>query len=824
MFRFRKMFFVVAFILTLNLAGSTVAKIGGVTIDSVSSENPVADRLATYMVDNSGFSAYGTHSGYPYGTMWLNSDVTVGQVDQQWIIFDLGTVYDLESTKVWNYNETADETFPEAYWARTRGVDELEIFVSADKVTWTSQGVYHLMAAPGDDNVRFGETITFNAKAVRYVKFDINSNQATRWNYSDDGYVGLSEVQFTEIPSPPMEGVTIDSVSSENPVVGRLAVYMIDGSGLDVNGPGTHTSYATSNMWLNSDASYDDVSNQWIIFDLGSVCDLESTKIWNYNEACSWADPTNGYMPFWAQRRGVYEMEVLVSGDKATWTSMGLKYLTAAPGSEDVAFGEIIALNTTGVRYVKFDINSNQTQSGVWTPPDSVGEDGYVGLSEVQFVEASPSAARPNPADGQEGVDQCPVLSWKAGINAVLHDVYFGIDPNDLNIVSNDQATTTYSSGTLDPDQTYYWRIDEIDGSSAVVVGNVWSFRTDIAGELISGVTIESFSSEYEYTDSNDFRRAEYIVDGYTLDINGPDTHGGTPSHTMWMSDDYTWVEDQYVVFNLGAQRNLLKMKIWNYNEQVAPDWGGPLNWWAAQRGVDEMEVLVSPDNTNWTSLGLYNLEPAPGNDITSFGETIFTFVNNVQYVKFDVNSALNIYGDQDYVGLSEVRFYEPTSYAAGPDPGDGATDVPRNVTLNWSSGDSVISHDIYFGTTFDEVNDATVPVANQECDEYNLSDLDFRKTYYWRIDENDASATYKGDVWSFTVTEEACYPSLTGDIDGNCVVNFKDFAIIANDWLQSEPPLLSGNVSGDSIVDLEDLAIVATDWLRCTLINGSCP
>ena len=188
-------------------------------------------------------------------------------------------------------------------------------------------------------------------------------------------------------------GVTIDSFYSENVTLGRLAVNIVDGSALHVNGPGTHGSWPAGAMWLNSDAtaaSPQDVDDQWLIFDLGGVYDLASMEIWNYNEYCHWAVPGGPYEPFWAQRRGVYEMEVLVSADKATWSSLGLKYLTAAPGVDTVPFGEIVPLDAMGVRYVKFDINTNQCASGVWTcddSPPSIGTDNYVGLSEVQFIE-----------------------------------------------------------------------------------------------------------------------------------------------------------------------------------------------------------------------------------------------------------------------------------------------------------------------------------------------------------------------------------------------------------------------------------------------------
>jgi hypothetical protein len=102
---------------------------------------------------------------------------------------------------------------------------------------------------------------------------------------------------------------------------------------------------------------------------------------------------------------------------------------------------------------------------------------------------------------------------------------------------------------------------------------------------------------------------------------------------------------------------------------------------------------------------------------------------------------------------------------AALPNPADAATDIPRDAVLNWSPGESAVKHDVYFGKTFSDVNEAdrTNP-ANilvsqaQDANTYEPQGLlELGRTYYWRIDEVD-STIFKGDVWSFTV-EPVGYP-----------------------------------------------------------------
>ncbi|MFC1636650.1 LamG domain-containing protein [Planctomycetota bacterium] len=95
--------------------------------------------------------------------------------------------------------------------------------------------------------------------------------------------------------------------------------------------------------------------------------------------------------------------------------------------------------------------------------------------------------------------------------------------------------------------------------------------------------------------------------------------------------------------------------------------------------------------------------------------------------------------------------FTIPPKTAYNPDPADGAESVdPTNVTLSWTAGYGAKLHTVYFGDNFDGVNDATGG-APMGITTYNPGALELEKVYYWRVDEFDAIATHKGDVWSFT-------------------------------------------------------------------------
>lgn len=116
---------------------------------------------------------------------------------------------------------------------------------------------------------------------------------------------------------------------------------------------------------------------------------------------------------------------------------------------------------------------------------------------------------------------------------------------------------------------------------------------------------------------------------------------------------------------------------------------------------------------------------------------------------------------------ITVVSLVDPAlAYNAGP--ALGSTDVLRDVALTWTPGLFAQKHDVYFGTNFEDVTNAssTDPLgvllaAGQDANSYDVGRLAFGQTYFWRIDEINSppdSTLFKGDVWSFTI-EPFAYP-----------------------------------------------------------------
>jgi hypothetical protein len=106
--------------------------------------------------------------------------------------------------------------------------------------------------------------------------------------------------------------------------------------------------------------------------------------------------------------------------------------------------------------------------------------------------------------------------------------------------------------------------------------------------------------------------------------------------------------------------------------------------------------------------------------------------------------------------GISLLR--QPV--ASNPNPADESTDVPRDVVLSWKPGPFAAptnGHKVYFGESFNDVNDGIGGVTQDANSYAPLQRLDFNTTYYWRIDEVNApptSTVFEGEVWQFTTEQ----------------------------------------------------------------------
>jgi len=150
--------------------------------------------------------------------------------------------------------------------------------------------------------------------------------------------------------------------------------------------------------------------------------------------------------------------------------------------------------------------------------------------------------------------------------------------------------------------------------------------------------------------------------------------------------------------------------------------------------------------------------------------------------------------------------------YAFGPTPADGTSHPGTWVTLSWVAGDSAVSHDVYFGEDFDDVDAGTGGTfrGNQTSNHFLVGlpgtpypdGLVPGTTYYWRIDEVEADGVtkHRGTVWSFFVPSGEAdlsavstfhcigiyWSPLDGRSDNVCQVHYR--ALGSTDWKEALP------------------------------------
>lgn len=225
-----------------------------------------------------------------------------------------------------------------------------------------------------------------------------------------------------------------------------------------------------------------------------------------------------------------------------------------------------------------------------------------------------------------------------------------------------------------------------------------------------------------------------------------------------------------------------------------------------------------------------------------------------------------------DNIGIVDVNYTpdpnQTTVTGRRPDPELAWYPTPRNraeaeqdITLSWQPGIYAVSHDVYFGTDFNDVNDASrdnpldvlLSQAQQEMT-YNPGTLNLGQTYYWRIDEVndvDPNSPWKGLIFEFTVvdyivvddfesyneipdsepnsnlvyytwTDGYADQSVNGAIIGYLVGNSLETETVHGDNSKQSVPLAYDNTIAtysEVTVNIDDLAI-SRDWTGFNVLS----
>jgi hypothetical protein len=481
--------------------------------------------------------------------------------------------------------------------------------------------------------------------------------------------------------------------------------------------------------------------------------------------------------------------------------------------SHDVYVGETIAdvnnatTSTAGI-YKGRQNQDYYPPSGLM--PVELGKDYYWRIDEVndlhpdrlwrgqvwKFTVQPLVAYNPSPPDEAKYIDRDADLAWSPGFGAQRHNVYFGTDPGNLPLVSAMQAATTYDPRTLNYSTTYYWRIDEYDGTNTNT-GDVWSFTTIVNIPIADpnlvgwwkfdegqGSIVVDWSGRGNHGNIRGGTEWVQGYDGGALRLKGVDGYVDLPIGSLISSLQSATFTSWVNFSNLGGAWQ----RIFDFGSGtptyifLCPRTGtdGPMRV-AIQTGGGGESLIDSPETlpTDWHHVAvvirpgnmqiyLDGVVVASGSTAvvpSELGQTSSNWLGRSQYVADAyLNGILDDFRIYNYAmsqaDIPKTMRGDP-ALAWNPKPANDSTvDIERVVTLTWSPGEKAAQHDVYFGTDRTAVANATTASTGiyrgrQTVTNYTPAEaLQWAGgPYYWRIDQYNTDGTIStGRVWSFTI------------------------------------------------------------------------
>ncbi len=319
----------------------------------------------------------------------------------------------------------------------------------------------------------------------------------------------------------------------------------------------------------------------------------------------------------------------------------------------------------------------------------------------------------------------------------------------------------------VDPSLVGWWRFEEGSGTIAHD-----SSGNGLDGELVGGAT---------WTQGRIGGGIE--LDGSSGYVSIPDFELTTDTITFaiwlngWRGGDWAPFISSRVVgqceMNFGDNDTL--HYTWNNDSSATWGWtGGPV---IPQDTWTMLAVTIDPDKAvayvYTDDGGLTQSTNAIAHIEETVGALQIGYSYDPRYVQGILDEAAvfnRALTEQEIMGLV-LGVGEGYPYASSPVPKNGVYHPDTWVNLAWRAGDFAVSHDVYIGDNFDDVDaGAESTFIGNQTDMFLVAGfpgfpypdgLVPGTTYYWRIDEvNDTepNSPWKGDVWSFTIPPKTAY------------------------------------------------------------------
>ncbi|UCC23004.1 MAG: right-handed parallel beta-helix repeat-containing protein [Planctomycetota bacterium] len=477
---------------------------------------------------------------------------------------------------------------------------------------------------------------------------------------------------------------------------------------------------------------------------------------------------------------------------------------------------------------------------------------------------APPYAHAPSPADGAELVTKDPTLTWKAGVYADEHEVYFGTDEtavadantsNTTGILEFDVCDVNSYTPTGNPlvlGKTYYWKITEVNEGYVGPLtppweGDVWSFRVEghaydpypgdgeanvpFLGVVLSWAAGAEAESHDVYFGTDEEAVAGATTSSAEYEANLPVGTENYPSPgELMVGKGYYWRIDE--VNESGG--TFLKGDVWSFTTVeflIADDFESYADtfellavwddyWVNDSDGIIDLENgadIIREPNSQAAKLEFTNMTPmGPGyigswfdvQDLTELDVGPDWTIGGVKaltlYMRGDPCNVNVLPGGPSAPELSAGRPWvelEDTWYWAGYVLYPDANDILEDIWHEWNIDLSIFDA---CGVTLSAIDRFTIGIGG-----------------YDKTGPSGEMSDY-GYIWvdDIRLYVRRCVRDISragGDISGedgepDCFVDGLDLSIVAEQWLTSGP---EGDIVDDGTVNFEDYGILGDNWLE---------
>jgi hypothetical protein len=644
---------------------------------------------------------------------------------------------------VWNSNQSIETSVG-------FGVKNVTIEYSTDGEDWTQLvGAPQFAQATGLPGYVHNTTVDFGGVAAKYIKITANSNWGILSQY------GLSEVRFFYIPVHPREpnptngqtGVPVDVVLGWR--AGREAA--------------THDLYLSTDQMAVTDGTIAPVSIPASGSQAGydpAPLDLGETYYWKVVEVNNAGEPNAWEGDVWSfstvDSLVVDNMDSYGNANTPgqpgsriwyTWKD-GEGWVSPPPGYGGNGTGSVVDVNTQTVRSGK-SLSLNYDNDGT----NSLNTPGKAYYSEIAADTADLAIGSDWTFKGVKSLSlwfrgRPPIFLESGGkytMSASGNDIYDTADQfrYAFKLLSGDGSIQARVLSVQDTDPWAKAGVmirQSLQANSAhanllLAPGNGCRFQTRVTGG--GGSTSDTAVTQLAHITTPHWIKLERVADVFTAyDSNDPATEGWRP--LAWGPQTITMTADVYIGLSLTSH---------NVNAICVAEFS---------------DVSTTGNVTgDWQVQAIGAAMPTTGNDVEALYVAVEDIAHNVKVVTH-------------------------------PDPNA----VQGSAWQEWP-----------------------IPLKDFASAGVNLASVE--KMY---IGVGSRGATEAGGAGTLYVDDIRLYPprcmvsllrsdaDVTGD---NCVVDYADLQVMAGEWLGAPPPDLTTDLNGSGTVDQKDFAALAQEWLE---------